>query len=100
MRLAALQPSVQSTHAALVLHSRSSRIHTTTGGLGDRNVSADRRVPGDRIAGELSTDLRGLYHRGDETGGSCRVAGLYYAVLAAVEADVMETIVPSSILRR
>ena len=53
----------------------SSRIHTTIGGLGDRNFSANRHVPGDGIAGELSTDLRGLYHRGNETGGSRRVAG-------------------------
>jgi hypothetical protein len=52
----------------------SSRIHTTIGGLGDRNFSANRHVPGDGIAGELSTDLRGLYHRGNETGGSRRVA--------------------------
>jgi hypothetical protein len=35
---------------------------------------ADRRVPGDGIAEGLSTDFLGLYHRGDETGGSRRVA--------------------------
>ena len=40
----------------------------------------------------LTTNLRSFCHRGNEMGGSRRVAG-FDAALAAVEADVVDTIV-------
>ena len=111
MRLAALQSSVQSAHAARALHSL---LPAYTQPLEDSEIGT---FPPTGMS--LVMELPGSYPRTSEAfiivatkradhvalplqAGKQGAVSLpeFYAALAAVEADVVETIVPYSIVRR
>ena len=99
MRLAALQPSVQSAHAARALHSL---LPAYTQPLEDSEIGT---FPPTGVS--LVMELPRGYPRTSEAfiivatkRADHVVLPEFYAVLAAVEADVVETIVPYSIVGR
>jgi len=99
MRLAALQPSVQSAHAARALHSL---VPAYTEPLEDSEIGTFPPT-GLSLVMELPRD----YPRTSEAfiivatkRADHVVLPEFYAVLAAVKADVVETIVPYSIVGR
>ena len=99
MRLAALQPSVQSAHSALALHSL---VPAYTSPLEDSEIGT---FPPTGLS--LVMELPGIYPRTSEAfiivatkRADHVVLPELYDVLAAVEADVVETIVPYSIVGR
>ena len=99
MRLAALQPSVQSAHSALALHSL---VPAYTSPLEDSEIGT---FPPTGLS--LVMELPGSYPRTSEAfiivatkRADHVVLPELYDVLAAVEADVVETIVPYSIVGR